>query len=69
MPGIIVERVIESEPRLLLTDIHAVKAELQRLMPNSDPVQLVATHAGMVLSMKDAGMPSSLLIDDGIAAD
>ena len=69
MPGISVERVVESEPRLLLTDIHAVKAELQRLMPGSDPTQLVATHAGMVLGMKDAGMPASLLIDDGIAAE
>lgn len=68
LPGVAVERLVEEEPRLLGADIGAVKAELRRLMPGADPVALVATHAGMVLPMKDAGMPASLLIDDGIEA-
>ena len=69
MPGVSVERIIESEPRLLVADIKAVKAELARLLPGQDPSRLVATHAGMVLGMKDAGLPASLLIDDGIQAN
>jgi hypothetical protein len=38
-------------------------------MPAVDPVKVIATHAGMVLPMKYAGMESSLFIDDGIRAD
>lgn len=64
-----VERLLESEPRLLLADIDEILDELQRLIPAIDPVKLVATHAGMVLPMKYAGLESSLTIDDGIQAD
>ena len=60
---------MEAEPRLLLADIDDILAELRRLLPGADPVKMVATHAGMVLPMKFAGLESSLLIDDGIAAD
>lgn len=69
LPGVDVEALVSDEPRLLLADIEGVKEELCRLMPATDPVKLVATHAGMVLSMKDAGLVASLVIDDGIAAD
>jgi hypothetical protein len=64
-----VERLLESEPRLLLADIDEVLSELQRLLPGADPVKVIATHAGMVLPMKYAGLESSLFIDDGIQAD
>ncbi|KAL4549544.1 hypothetical protein Ndes2526B_g04552 [Nannochloris sp. 'desiccata'] len=69
LPNVNLERLIEAEPRLLLADIDEVLSELQRLLPGADPVKLVATHAGMVLPMKYAGMESSLSIDDGIQAD
>jgi hypothetical protein len=52
-----------------LADIDEILDELQRLIPAIDPVKLVATHAGMVLPMKYAGLESSLTIDDGIQAD
>jgi hypothetical protein len=69
LPNINLEKLLESEPRLLLADIDEVLGELQRLMPAVDPVKVIATHAGMVLPMKYAGMESSLFIDDGIRAD
>lgn len=69
LPDVNLERLLEEEPRLLLGDIDEILSELQRLLPGADPVKLVATHAGMVLPMKYAGMESSLFIDDGIQAD
>jgi len=63
------EPLLENEPRLLLVDIAHVLGELERLLPGTDPRTILATHAGMVLGMKDAGLPASLEIDDGIKAD
>ena len=59
-------QIIESEPRVLLADLDFVFAELKRLLPGIDPKQALLTHGSMVLTMDQAGMPPSLLIDDGI---
>lgn len=69
MPGMSLERLIEEEPRLLLIDIRKLMSELERLLPGTDPRSVIASHAGMLLGMKDAGLPASLTIDDGIQAD
>ena len=68
LPGMDLGPVLEAEPRLLVADIRAVLGELQRLLPGADARKILATHAGMVLGMKEAGLPASLEIDDGIKA-
>lgn len=60
--------MIEREPLLLLADVRAVLAEIQRLLPGRDPVRTLVADPTIVLDMKAAGLPASLEIDDGIKA-
>ena len=68
LPGLDVEACVLAEPRLLLADVPGVLAELRRLAPSVDPARLLAADPGIVLGMREAGLPSSLTVDDGITA-
>ncbi|KAL4450220.1 hypothetical protein ABPG77_010889 [Micractinium sp. CCAP 211/92] len=63
-----VERLVAAEPMFLRADIAAVLAELQRLVPGRDPVELLLADPSGVLDMQSAGLKASLEIDDGIPA-
>lgn len=63
-----VERLVAAEPMLLRADITAVLAELRRLLPGRDPVDLLLADPSGVLDMQTAGLKASLEIDDGIPA-
>ncbi|KAL4421626.1 hypothetical protein ABPG75_010917 [Micractinium tetrahymenae] len=63
-----IERLIAAEPMFLRADIGKVLAELRRLMPGRDPVQLLLADPSGVLDMQSAGLKASLEIDEGIPA-
>jgi hypothetical protein len=62
-----VYKIFQTEPRLLEADIDLVMEEMGRLMPGRDPCDLIARDPNLVLSMNNAGLHSSLFIDDGIS--
>lgn len=66
LPGVRIDRLIETEPRLLAVDITKVLKEIERLLPGQDSVRVLVNDPGMVLGMRDAGLVPSMLIDDGI---
>eukprot|EP00882_Tetradesmus_deserticola_P013619 GHRQ01014459.1.p1 GENE.GHRQ01014459.1~~GHRQ01014459.1.p1 ORF type:complete len:259 (+),score=67.76 GHRQ01014459.1:333-1109(+) len=63
LPGVDVDALISQEPMLLRADLPRLMSELARLMPNADPVRLIAADPQMVLDMNVAGMPSTLELD------
>jgi hypothetical protein len=63
LPGVDVDALISQEPMLLRADLPRLMSELARLMPNADPVRLIASDPQMVLDMDVAGMPSTLELE------
>lgn len=63
LQGVDVDALIEQEPMLLRADLPRLMSELARLVPNADPVRLIASDPQMVLDMDVAGMPSTLEMD------
>jgi hypothetical protein len=63
LPGVDVDALISQEPMLLRADLPRLMSELTRLMPNADPVRLIASDPQMVLDMDVAGMPSTLELE------
>lgn len=63
LPGVDVDALISQEPMLLRADLPRLMSELARLMPNADPVRVIASDPQMVLEMDVAGMPSTLELE------
>jgi hypothetical protein len=58
---------VEAEPRLLLADLEGALAELRRLGVK-DPAAALAADPASCIGMREAGLPASLAVDDGIAS-
>lgn len=63
LPSVDVDALVEQEPMILRADLPRVMAELARLMPNADPVRLIAQDPTLVLDMETAGQPSTIEVD------
>ena len=56
-----VEKLIEMEPLLLMTDVNLLLAEAERLLPNSqDPVDFLVSSPGTLLDMQQSGLSSAI---------
>ncbi|CAG9466225.1 unnamed protein product [Pedinophyceae sp. YPF-701] len=60
LPDTDIPALVAKEPRLLnVTDIPALFEEIARLMPGSEPAEVLVTSPGLVLPMEVSGLESS----------
>lgn len=65
-PNIDAGALVAAEPMLLLANVGAVLAEIERLLPGRDPIAVLLADPSGCLNMQSAGLKASLEIDDGI---
>uniref|UniRef100_A0A7R9V7T0 Uncharacterized protein n=1 Tax=Chlamydomonas euryale TaxID=1486919 RepID=A0A7R9V7T0_9CHLO len=63
LPGVRVEALIDQEPMLLKADIPTVLENIVRVLPKSNPVDVLVERPEMVLDMNSAGMLSALDVE------